>query len=95
MTELHNKLLEISHLLGTAISDKEINPALAKLLNKKISQAINFITCCTELPSKDDVNSYLKKYACKEMTEYKPDELICFTSGALTLLRWLEENKIK
>lgn len=49
MTELHNKLLEISLELGKAIIDKEIKPPLAKLLNNKISQAINFIPCCTEL----------------------------------------------
>jgi hypothetical protein len=47
------------------------------------------------LPSKEAVAYHLKEYASKEMTEYKPDELICFTSGALTLLRWLNENKIK
>ena len=73
--------------------NKGFDEAIA-LLNSD-EPAINFIPCRTELPSKDDVTSYLKKYACKEMTEYKPDELICFTSGALTLLRWLEENKIK
>ena len=47
-----------------------------------------------EFPSKQSVASYLKEYANKEMTEYEPYELICFTSGSSTLLRWLKEVKM-
>ena len=49
MTELHNKLLEISQELGLATMNNEIVSSLAIKLNKKLSEAINFIPCCTEL----------------------------------------------
>ena len=85
MTELHNKLLEISHDLGTAISDKEINPALAKLLNKKISQAINFIPCCKSdseqlvycFDNKKTVIYKEKKYFITSFTSTVNDDVYC------------------
>ena len=51
MTELHNKLLEISKELGLATMNDEIGSSLAIKLNKKLSEAINFIPCCDKLPN--------------------------------------------
>lgn len=45
MTELNNKLLEISQELGLAGMNNDITPKVAIKINKKINKAVNYIPC--------------------------------------------------
>jgi hypothetical protein len=49
MTELHNHLLKISGELGKAVDLEKIDIKTAVNLNAMLSEAINFIPCCTQL----------------------------------------------
>lgn len=61
MNKLHNKLLEISQELCLSSMNNEIKPRLAIKLNKKISEAINFIPCCIESPTNSEMNAEINE----------------------------------
>jgi hypothetical protein len=56
MEELVNKLLEISQELGLATMSNKIDVDLAKLLNKKTSEAISIINETTSPPKESSTS---------------------------------------
>ena len=92
--EIEKEEMKVQSLVKDWHSQKLVS-FIDDLIKQDRAEQLNLSGVVKPLPSKDAVTTYLKHYANIEMKEFKPDELICFTSGVLTLLRWLKEDEIK